>query len=65
MNEETMDNPTHIGNALAIQKNGCGYLMFDENALIHYETVGLDTPLDGVGAVLMPDVTTATLRPRI
>jgi fumarate reductase flavoprotein subunit len=63
MNEEAMDNPTHIGNALAVQKDGCGYLIFDENALIHYETVGLDTPLDGVGAVLMPDVKTASIRP--
>jgi fumarate reductase flavoprotein subunit len=62
MNEEAMDNPTHIGNALAAQRDGCGYLIFDENALIHYETVGLDTPLDGVGAVLMPDVKTATVR---
>jgi fumarate reductase flavoprotein subunit len=65
MNEEAMDNPTHIGNALAVQKDGCGYLMFDENALIHYETVGLDTPLDGVGAVLMPNVNTATIRPTL
>lgn len=65
MNEEAMDNPTHIGNALAAQRDGCGYLMFDENALIHYETVGLDTPLDGVGVVLMPDITTATIRPTL
>jgi fumarate reductase flavoprotein subunit len=63
MDEEAMDNPTSVGNALAAQKNGCAYLMFDDNALKHYEEVGLDTPLDGVGAVLMPDVTTATIRP--
>jgi fumarate reductase flavoprotein subunit len=62
MNEEAMDNPTSVGNALSAQRNGCGYLIFDENALKHYEEVGLDTPLDGVGAVLMPDVTTATIR---
>jgi fumarate reductase flavoprotein subunit len=62
LNEEAMDNPTSVGNALAAQRNGCAYLIFDEKAHKHYEEVGLDTPLDGVGAVLMPEVTTASAR---
>ncbi|MDB9822959.1 FAD-dependent oxidoreductase [Deltaproteobacteria bacterium] len=63
MNEQTQDNPTFVGNAVASQKNGCAYILFDEDIVKHYEEEGPDIPLDGVGAVLNPDVTTISMRP--
>lgn len=63
MNELTQDNPTFVGNAIAHQKNGCAYIIFDEDTVKHYAEEGPDIPLDGVGAVVNPDFTTIDARP--
>ncbi|MCA0239641.1 MAG: FAD-dependent oxidoreductase [Proteobacteria bacterium] len=38
MNEETMRNPAFAANAVARQKGGCGFMLFDEATNRHYET---------------------------
>jgi fumarate reductase flavoprotein subunit len=42
INEGIMGNNTFTGNAIAIQKNRCAFVIFDEAAKEHYKKVGLD-----------------------
>jgi fumarate reductase flavoprotein subunit len=42
MNEETMGNPTYTGNAVARQKGGCGFIIFDAGIVEDYEKNGFD-----------------------
>ena len=44
MNEEVMKNPAYTGNAIARQKDRCGFLIFDENTKKETEEKGLDFP---------------------
>jgi fumarate reductase flavoprotein subunit len=42
MNEEAMGNPTYAGNAVARQKDGCGFIIFDAGIVEDYEKNGFD-----------------------
>ena len=42
MNEETMGNPTFTANAIARQKNGCAFIIFDGATAKYYEENGFE-----------------------
>ncbi len=61
INEDLMGNSTYTGNAIAQQKNRCGFAIFDTATREHYENHGFDHPL-GIAADLKVDDVEAVIQ---
>ncbi len=61
INEDLMGNTTFTGNAIAQQKERCGFTIFDSAVKAHYEENGFDHPL-GIAADLRVDDIEALMR---
>jgi fumarate reductase flavoprotein subunit len=61
VNEDLMGNSTYTGNAIAQQKNRCGFAIFDTATREHYEQHGFDHPL-GIAADLKVDDIEAVIK---
>lgn len=56
MNEETMRNPAFAANAVARQKGGCAFMLFDEATNKHYEANDWDFQMSKLPATRASDI---------
>ena len=56
MNEETMKNPAYAANAVHRQRQGCGFMIFDERINRHYEENNWDFLMSKVPVTRSPGV---------
>ena len=64
VNEDLMGNATFTGNAIAAQKDRCGFAIFDTGIKEHYEKDGFDHPL-GIAPDLRVEDVEATIQDSI